>query len=169
MWDAVWQAGEEFDIKPLGLEALDMLRIEAGLIFAGYEFCDQTDPFEAGIGFTVPLKSKQDDFIGRAELVKRKESPQEKLMGLELAGGEAAGNGDGVFIGREQVGSITSAMISPILRKNIALGKMKILHAVPGTKVEIGKLDGHQKRIPAEVVSFPHFDPKKERARGNYS
>ena len=169
VWDAVWQAGAEFNIMPLGLEALDMLRIEAGLIFAGYEFCDQTDPFEAGIGFTVPLKSKQDDFIGRTELLKRKENPQEKLVGLELAGGEAAGNGDGVFIGREQVGTVTSAMISPILRKNIALCKMKMIHTEPGTSVEVGKLDGHQKRIPAEVVPFPHFDPKKERARGNYS
>ena len=169
VWDAVWQAGEEFNITPLGLEALDMLRIEAGLIFAGYEFCDQTDPFEAGIGFTVPLKSKQDDFIGRTELLKRKENPQTKLVGLELVGGEAAGNGDGVFIGREQVGSVTSAMVSPILRKNIALCKMKIIHTEPGTLIEVGKLDGHQKRIPAKVVPFPHFDPKKERARGNYS
>ena len=54
---------------PLGLQALDMLRIEAGLAFAGYEFCDQTDPFEAGIGFTVPLTSKNDDFIGREALI----------------------------------------------------------------------------------------------------
>jgi aminomethyltransferase len=48
----------------MGLQALDMVRIEAGLIFAGYDFSDQTDPFEAGIGFTVPLKSKTDDFVG---------------------------------------------------------------------------------------------------------
>jgi aminomethyltransferase len=168
VWDAVWQAGQEFKITPLGLEALDMLRIEAGLVFAGSEFCDQTDPFEAGIGFTVPLKSKQDDFIGRAELLKRKENPQEKLTGLELAGEEPGANGDGVFIGREQVGSITSGVVSPILRKNIALCKMKIIHAEPGTLVEVGKLDGHQKRIPATVVTYPHFDPKKERVRGNY-
>jgi aminomethyltransferase len=46
---------------------------------------------------------------------------------------------------------------------------MKIIHTAPGTLVEVGKLDGHQKRIPAKVVPFPHFDPKKERARGNYS
>ncbi len=168
VWDAVWEAGREFAIAPLGLEALDMLRIEAGLIFAGYEFCDQTDPFEAGIGFTVPLKSKQDDFIGRGELVRRKENPQQKLVGLELAGEEAGGNGDGVFIGREQVGSVTSAMISPILCRNIALCRMKVLHSAPGTAVEVGKLDGHQKRIPATVVPFPHFDPGKERVRGNY-
>jgi len=168
VWDAVWEAGEEFKISPLGLEALDMLRIEAGLIFAGSEFCDQTDPFEAGIGFTVPLKSKTDNFIGREELQKRKENPQEKLTGLEVAGEEPGSRGDGVFVGREQVGSITSGTISPILRKNIALCKMKVTHAVPGTKVEIGKLDGHQKRIPATVVPFPHFDPKKQRVRGSY-
>lgn len=166
VWDAVWETGQEFKIVPLGLEALDVLRIEAGLIFAGYEFCDQTDPFEAGIGFTVPLKSKADDFIGREELVKRKENPQEKLVGLELEGEEMAGNGDGVFIGREQVGTITSGVISPILRKNIALCKMKVLHSEPDAKVEVGKLDGHQKRIPATVVTFPHYDPKKERVRG---
>ncbi len=168
VWDAVWKAGQEFKIVPLGLEALDMLRIEAGLVFAGSEFCDQTDPFEAGIGFTVPLKSKQDDFIGREALVARKENPQEKLVGLEISGEEMGGGGDGVYIGREQVGTITSGMISPYLRKNIALCKMKIIHSDLDTEVEIGKLDGHQKRIPAKVVAFPHFDPKKERVRGNY-
>ena len=166
VWDAVWDAGQEFGIAPLGLEALDVLRIEAGLIFAGYEFCDQTDPFEAGIGFTVPLKTKQDPFIGRDELLKRKETPREKLVGLELAGEEPGGNGEGVFIGRERVGSITSGVISPVLRKNIALCRIKTIHSVPGTEIEVGKLDGHQKRIPARVVPFPHYDPKKERVRG---
>ena len=137
VWDAVWLAGQEFDITPLGLEALDMLRIEAGLIFAGYEFCDQTDPFEAGIGFTVPLKSKQDDFIGRSELEKRKQNPQQKLVGLDVAGDEIAANGEGVYIGREQIGTITSGTLSPILRKNIALCKIKVLHSEPGTEVEV--------------------------------
>ena len=79
VWDKVWEAGKEFNITPLGLEALDMVRIEAGLIFYGYEFDDQTDPFEAGIGFTVPLKTKEDDFIGKEELIKRKANPQKKI------------------------------------------------------------------------------------------
>src|SRR5262249_592464 len=81
--DAVWEAGSAHGLVPLGLDALDMLRIEAGLIFAGYEFCDQTDPFEAGIGFTVPLKSKEEDFVGREALERRKASPQRTLVGLE--------------------------------------------------------------------------------------
>ena len=75
---------------PLGLAALDMLRIEAGLIFANYEFSDQTDPFEAGIGFTVPLKTQTDDFIGRKALEARKANPQRKLVGLDIEGGTGA-------------------------------------------------------------------------------
>jgi len=165
IWDAVWQAGEPHGLMPLGLDALDMVRIEAGLVFAGYEFCDQTDPFEAGIGFTVPLKSKEDDFIGREALEQRKANPQRQLVGLELAGNEPAAHGDCVRAGRAQIGVITSAMRSPILKKNIALCRIDTLHAAPGTEVEVGKLDGHQKRIPAEVVPFPFYDPKKERVR----
>ena len=165
VWDAVWEAGLPYGLTPLGLEALDILRIEAGLIFAGYEFCDQTDPFEAGIGFTVPLKSKEDDFIGREALVQRKANPQRQLVGLELAGNEPAAHGDCVRAGRAQIGVVTSAARSPILRKNIALCRIDSQHAEIGTKVEVGKLDGHQKRIPAVVVPFPFYDPKKERVR----
>jgi aminomethyltransferase len=152
-------------MTPLGLEALDMLRVEAGLIFAGYEFSDQTDPFEAGIPFTVPLKSKEDDFIGKAALVKRKENPQRVLVGLEMAGDEMATTGDCVNIGRNQIGEITSAVRSPILRKNFALCRMAVEYSDIGTSVEIGKLDGKQKRLPAKVVPFPFYDPTKSRVR----
>lgn len=165
VWDAIWEAGAPEGMVPLGLEALDMLRIESGLIFAGYEFDDQTDPFEAGVGFTVPLKSKQEDFIGREALTRRKENPQRKLVGLELVGSERAAHGDCVHVGRHQVGVVTSAMRSPVLAKNIALCRMAVEYAEPGTEVEVGKLDGHQKRLPATVVPFPHYDPKKERPR----
>lgn len=165
VWDAVWEAGQYYNLAPLGLEALDMLRIESGLIFYGAEFCDQTDPFEAGIGFTVPLKTKEDDFIGRDALIKRKANPQKKLVGLELAGEEPGAHGDCVHIGRQQIGEITSATRSPILRKNIALCRLAVEHAVAGKEVEVGKMDGHQKRIPARVVSFPFYDPEKKRPR----
>ena len=166
VWDTIFAAGSDAGIVPLGLEALDMLRIEAGLIFAGYEFNDQTDPFEAGIGFTVPLRTKQDDFIGREALQKRRDNPQRQLVGLELRGGELGVLDDGVYVGRAQVGSITSGTISPILNKNIALCRMATEHAQIGAQVEVGKIDGHQKRIPAVVVPFPFYDPSKSRVRG---
>ena len=165
LWDAVWEAGKPHGLVPLGLDALDMLRIEAGLIFAGYEFSDQTDPFEAGIAFCVPLKSKEDDFVGRQSLERRKAAPQRTLVGLELAGNEAAGHGDCVHVGRSQVGVITSGTRSPILRKNIALCRIAVEYSELGTEVDVGKLDGHRKRIPAVVVRFPFYDPDKTRPR----
>ncbi len=165
VWDAIMEAGKEHKITPLGLEALDMLRIEAGLIFANYEFTDETDPFEAGISFTVPLKSKSDDFIGREALLRRKEHPMNKLVGLELAGDELAAHGDCVHIGRQQIGVITSGTKSPTLSKNIALCRIAVDHSAPGTAVEIGQLDGHQKRLQATVISYPFYDPDKSRVR----
>ena len=164
LWDAVWEAGKPFELTPLGLDALDMLRIESGLIFAGYEFDDQVDPFEAGIGFTVPA-SKEDDFVGKAALDERRAHPQRVLVGLELEGNEPASHGDCVHDGRQAVGVITSGTRSPLLRKNIALCRIAVGYAAPGTEIEVGKLDGHQKRIPAVVVPFPFYDPKKERPR----
>ena len=165
VFDAIWQAGEPHGLMPFGLEALDMVRIEAGLVFAGYEFCDQTDPFEAGIGFTVALNSKNEDFIGREALMRRLEHPQKKLVGLDLEGAELVGHGDCVHIGRAQVGVITSATRSPILNKTIALARVDVTQCQLGTEVEVGKLDGHQKRLPARIVRFPHYDPDKTRVR----
>jgi aminomethyltransferase len=165
VFDAVWNAGQKHGLTPMGLEALDMLRIEAGLIFANYEFNSETDPFEAGIGFTVPLKSKLDDFIGKQALTQRKEHPRRKLVGLEIESNDAVGHGDCVYSGRAQVGVVTSACRSPILGKNIALARMDVLNSELGTAVEIGKLDGLQKRLPARITKFAHYDPEKTRPR----
>ncbi|MDB5664502.1 DUF1989 domain-containing protein [Cypionkella sp.] len=163
VWDAVWESGADQGLRPMGLAALDMVRIEAGLIFAGYDFTDQTDPFEAGIGFTVPLKSKTDDFIGREALIRRKENPREKFVGLEIEAAVEVGHGDGIYLGRAKVGVVTSAMRSPLLGKNIALARVDLAHAALGTAVEVGKLDGQQKRLPARIVGPSAYDPKKTR------
>lgn len=168
VFNGIYEAGEPMGLKPLGLAALNTLRVEAGLIFAGYEFSDQTNPFEAGIGFTVPLKSKQDDFTGRTAIEERKTHPQRKLVGLDISGGVVPSTGDCVRIGKAQIGEITSAVKSPALGKVIALARVDVTHGDVGTPVEIGQLDGLQKRLTATVVGFPHFDPTKERVRGNY-
>jgi aminomethyltransferase len=164
VWDAIWEGGEEHGLTPLGLEALDILRIESGLIFAGYEFDDQVDPFEAGIGFTVDLRTDE-DFVGREALEERKEHPQRTLVGLELEGSEAAAHGDPVYVGRRKVGVVTSGTRSPILTKNVALARVAVQYADLGTAMEVGKLDGLQKRIPSAVVRFPFYDPEKTRPR----
>ena len=165
VWDKVMEAGKDEGLIPAGFGALDLLRIEAGLILFGAEFDGEQDPFEAGIGFAVPLKTKEEDFIGKEELIKRKANPQKKLVGLELNGKEIAGHGDCVHIGRSQVGIVTSGCLSSTLNKNIALCRIDVQYSEIGTEVEIGKIDGHQKRIGAKVVGFPFYDPTKSRVR----
>ncbi len=164
VWDAIWEAGAPDGLTPLGLHALDMVRIEAGLMFAGYEFCDQTDPFEAGIGFAAPA-SKTDPYVGSTALARRRAGPQRKLVGLKSDTTETIGHGDPVHVGRAQVGVVTSAMRSPLLGCTIALARLDVTCAELGSSVEIGKLDGQQKRIAAQVTGFPHYDPEKTRVR----
>jgi aminomethyltransferase len=160
VWDAVMAAGAA---QPMGLKALDMLRVEAGLIFAGAEFSDQTDPYEAGIGFAVADKSEP--YMGKEALRRRSQNPQRKLVGLQIAGGEIINHGDCVHVGRAQIGVVTSAVRSPVLGKSIALARVDAFHAELGTAVEISKLDGMQKRLRAEIVRFAHYDPEKTRVR----
>ena len=83
----------------------------------------------------------------------------------EIDGNEKVNHGDCVHIDRGQIGVITSGMISPTLNKNIALCRIDVNYSATDTKVEIGKLDGHQKRISATIVNFPFYDPDKSRVR----
>ena len=83
VWDAVFEAGKPLGVGPLGLDALDPLRIEAGLIFKGYEYEGEEDPFEAGIGFVVS-RTKSDDFVGKAALARRRKDPSAVFIGLEV-------------------------------------------------------------------------------------
>ncbi|NVN09895.1 DUF1989 domain-containing protein [Nguyenibacter vanlangensis] len=164
VWDIVWTAGQPHGLAPLGLTALDMVRIEAGLIFADYEFCAETDPFEAGIGFAVPA-SKTDDFVGAAALATRRAHPLRRLVGLDVASNDTVSHGDPVYQGRAQVGVVTSATRSPVLGCSIALARIDASLSAPGTGLEIGKLDGQQKRLVAQVARFPAYDPEKARVR----
>jgi aminomethyltransferase len=70
-----------------------------------------------------------------------------------------------VYIERQQVGVVTSGTRSPILKANIALCRLAVQYRKLGTLLEVGKLDGLQKRIPATVVRFPFYDPEKTRPR----
>jgi aminomethyltransferase len=165
VWDAIMDAGKPHGIAPFGFEALDLVRIEAGLVFGGFEFDSTTDPFEAGIGFSVPSR-KEEDYIGKAAIERRRANPAKKLVGLEIAGNEKAAHGDPVFVGRAAIGVVTSSMRSPCLKKTIALARLDVVHSGIGTDVEIGKLDGQQKRLKASVVRFPFYDPEKIRVKG---
>ncbi len=163
IWDAVMEAGEEFGILPMGSEALEMKRIEAGLMISGAEFTSEVDAFEAGLGFAIDLKKEH--FIGRDALERNSVAPRKSLAGFIIKGTEIPQHGAPIFVGRRQVGVITSATRSPELNQVIALGRIAIEHSALETGVEIGCLDGHIKRLSAVVCSFPFIDPKRERAR----
>lgn len=165
VWDAIWQAGQVYDIAPLGFNALDMLRIEAGLIFAGYEFCPETSPYEAGIGFTVPMKTKEEDFVGRTALAAQAAESRKKLVGLLLDSAEPVAHGDVIYHGRFPVGVVTSATQSPLLQQQIALCRVAPAYASPGTRLEVGQLDGHKKRLAGSVTTTPFYDPERTRVR----
>jgi len=164
VWDAVMAAGAPHGLTPLGFEALDMLRIEAGLVFGGHDFDTTTDPFEAGIGFAVPAK-KEDDYVGKAALERRRATPARALVGLRIDGREVPSHGDPVFVGRAEVGIVTSATRSPILDATIALARVDVSVTALGTALEVGRLDGRLKRLAATVTRFPFYDPDKSRVR----
>jgi len=162
IWDALMQIGKAFGITPMGLDALDTIRIEAGLMAAGAEFGPDVDAYESGLGFAVDLKKP--DFVGREALARNKESPRRTLVGLRFNGNEVPVHGDGVYADKRQVGVITSAVRSPALGCAIAMARVSTEWA-DSEQLEVGKLDGHMKRLTATICAVPFVDPKRERPR----
>lgn len=163
IWDGIMEAGAPHGLVPMGSAALDMLRIEAGLMIAGAEFGPECDALEAGLGFAVDFK--KETFIGRAALERNASAPRRQLVGLHLTGNEPPCLGDGVFTGRQQVGVVTSGTYSPQLGHAIAMARLAVESADIGTELEVGRLDGQMKRLPCTVTSLPFLDPKREKAR----
>lgn len=163
IWDGLMEAGEKHGLKPMGGNALAMLRIEAGLMVSGAEFGPDSDAMESGLEFAIDFKKKK--FIGKDALERNKLAPRRKLIGLKLAGNETPMHGDIVYIRREQVGVVTSACMSPQLGHPIAMARVAVENAENGTELEVGKLDGHMKRLPCVATDIPFLDPKREKAR----
>lgn len=163
IWDALMEAGEPHGMVPMGTGALDILRIEAGLMVRGAEFVPDVDAMEAGLGFAVDFKKA--DFLGRAALERNAAAVRRQLVGLLFNSNEAPEHGDPVFVGRDQVGVITSAAQSPQLGKALAMARIAVEECDLGKELEVGRLDGHMKRLPCTVTSIPFIDPKREKPR----
>lgn len=157
------EAGEPFGLTPMAGHALELMRVEAGLMAAGAEFTADVDPDEAGLSFAVDMKKS--DFIGKAAIERNRAAPRRKLVGLEFDGEEIPIHGDGVFVERRQVGVITSAVRSPQLERVIAMARVAVENAEAGTVLEVGKLDQHSKRLPGTVTAVPFIDPTRAKAR----
>ena len=163
VWDAVQESGKRFGVVAMGGEALNTLRLEAGLMMAGAEFGDTHTPYECGLGFAVDLHKH--DFIGRDAVERDFTTPRKKLVGLKFETSEPANHGDKVFIGRREIGTVTSSVRSPQSGTAIAMARLAIEETAIGHQVEVGKLDGYMKRIPGTVCELPFEDPERKKPR----
>ncbi|MEM8730699.1 MAG: DUF1989 domain-containing protein [Pseudomonadota bacterium] len=163
LWDALMDTGARSGIQPMGMAALEIVRIEAGLAAPGAEFGPGHDALEAGLGFAVDLRKS--DFVGREALDRNMRDPRRCLKGLRFAGHDVPRPGAGVYHGERQIGEITSATQSPSLNCAIAMARLAVEFAETGTALDVGQMDGRMKRLPATVVEVPFVDPKRTRAR----
>ncbi|MEN0087411.1 MAG: DUF1989 domain-containing protein, partial [Pseudomonadota bacterium] len=163
IWDALVETGAPYGLKLMGGEALNMLRMEAGLMISGTEFGPESDALESGLEFAIDFK--KDAFIGRAALERNRNAVRKRLVGLKFFGNDTPEHGDPVFIGREQIGVVTSASRSPQLGCAIAMARIAVENADIGSEIEVGRLDGHLKRLRCTVCELPLIDPRREKAR----
>ena len=153
MWKAVFEAGEEFGIKPVGLGARDTLRLEMGFCLYGNDLDDTTSPIEAGLGWITKFVDGK-DFTNRAMLEKQKaEGVSRKLVGFEMIDrgiprhGYSLVNADG-----EPIGVVTSGTMSPMRKIGIGMGYVKTEYSKAGTEICI---DMRGRKLKAVVVKPP--------------
>jgi len=136
LWNEVLRAGEEFGIKPCGLGARNTLRLEAKMALYGHEIDASISPLEADLGWIVKLD--KGDFVGRASLLKQKESGiKRKLVGFEMRGRGIGRDGYEVYLEGAPAGWVTSGSPAPSLNKNIGLCYLPTEQAQPGKTIQI--------------------------------
>ncbi|MDE0356756.1 MAG: aminomethyltransferase family protein [Gammaproteobacteria bacterium] len=191
LWDALMEMGRGYGIAPAGLDALDMARIEAGLLLKEVDYVSawtaliesrKSSPYEAGLGWAVQPRSGR-DFVGGRALAREAAQPSKwAFAGLEvdwprierrfasvglppLVAGKASREPVPIFAAGAQVGFVTSSTFSPILKKYIALATLQRDFARPGGRVDFElTVEFVRHEVPATVVKTPFFDPARKRA-----
>jgi aminomethyltransferase len=153
MWDAIFEAGKEFGIKPVGLGARDTLRLEMGFCLYGNDIDDTTSPIEAGLGWITKFTK---NFTNRAQLEEQKaKGVSRKLVGFEMIErgiprhdypiADAQGN---------IIGKVTSGTQSPSLNKAIGLGYVKTAFSSPDSEIFVII---REKPVKAKVCKIPFY------------
>jgi aminomethyltransferase len=151
IWSAIFDAGKEFSIRPVGLGARDTLRLEIGFCLYGNDIDRKTNPLEAGLGWITKLNKKE--FIGREALVKVKDAGvKRKLVGFTLPERALARHGNEILYNGSVVGQVTSGTYSPSLKKGIGMGYVSASLAKVGTVVSV---QIREKEVPASIVAVP--------------
>ena len=190
VWDTLIEEGKPYGITPTGLQALDIARIEAGLILLDVDYISsrhaliesrKSSPFELGLGWTV--KMNKNNFIGKKSLEKeiKKDSTWE-FVGIEIdwdpleklyrEAGLAPGlpstawrTSTPLYFNHKQIGYATSGTWSPILKSYIALAHVKSDFAEEGTKLDFElKIEHFRKITNSRVIKTPFFNPKRKRS-----
>jgi aminomethyltransferase len=190
LWDALIETGTPYGIVPAGMLALDVARIEAGLMLIEVDYvparkalieAQTSSPFELDLGWTVNLKKER--FVGREALAaEANRGPQWQFVGIEIEWNSlerlyaevglatrlpaaAWRTSVPIYAGAEQAGYATSGGWSPLLKKYIALAHLRSAWAAPGTPLDIEiTVEHRRKRAAARVVKKPFFDPERKRA-----
>jgi aminomethyltransferase len=190
VWDALIDKGQAFDIHPAGMIALDIARIEAGLILIEVDYISSKkaviesqkySPFEIGLGKLVDLK--KENFVGREALTQEaKKAAARALVGLEIdwhevealydklkmapqVPGMASRVAVPVYRGGRQVGKATSTTWSPTLKKMIALASVSCESSARGTSLSMEMtVEAVRHRVSAKVVPLPFFNPPRKTA-----
>ncbi len=153
LWKALWEAGEEYGLKNIGLGARDTLRLEKGFCLYGNDIDDTTSPIEAGLGWITKFAEGK-DFIDRAAMEKLKaEGPKRKLVGFKMIDRGIPRHGyDLADPEGNVIGHVTSGTMSPSLKVGIGLGYVKSEFAAVGSQIAVIIRD---RLIRAEVVKIP--------------
>ena len=151
VWDAVFNAGKEFGIAPIGLGARDTLRLEMGYCLYGNDIDQTTHPLEAGLGWITKLN--KGDFIGKSVMMKAKaEGLRRTLVGFTLSEKAVARHGYPLLLNGSEVGHVTSGTFSPTLERAIGMGYVSAGNGEVGKTIQVG-IRG--KEIPATIVNIP--------------
>jgi aminomethyltransferase len=188
VWDALMRAGRPFDIHPAGMLALDVARVEAGLLLIDVDFnsskkalieAQKYSPFEMGLGRLVQLDKRP--FVGRRALgEEQRRGHARQIVGLAIdwpaiekryedlglapqIAATASRVAVPVYRGGRQVGRATTTTWSPVLKKLIALATIDAPHFSEGTTLEFEvTIEAVRHRVPATVVKTPFFNPRRK-------
>ncbi|HEX6302969.1 MAG TPA: glycine cleavage T C-terminal barrel domain-containing protein, partial [Anaerolineales bacterium] len=162
LWEALMAAGSEFGIMAFGVEAQRVLRLEKGHLIVGQDTDALTDPFGAGLGWSVKLD--KGDFIGKAMLAfRRQRGLRDQLVKFEMLDPAVVpGEGEQIVESGRFIGRVTSARYSPTLEKSIGMAWVPVSKATPGAKLSV-RVNGSSQEVL--VVARPFYDPEGSRLR----
>ncbi|MEA5004798.1 MAG: glycine cleavage system aminomethyltransferase GcvT [Rikenellaceae bacterium] len=158
LWTAVFEAGKEYDIKPIGLGARDTLRLEMGFCLYGNDIDDTTSPIEAGLGWIIKFSEAKGDFIDKEYMLKQKsEGVSRKLVGFELVDKGVPRHGYTVCDANgTEIGIVTSGTMGPAIKKPVGMAYVAPGFSKTGSEIFIKVRD---RLLKAVVVKTPFYKP----------